>query len=271
MENQRVNPYKKRSAKVATKAGPKSRYGAAQDAFNRHVRNLVETDPKFFEKNHWHSVSYRDSRHKAPLISNGKMSVDAFYVKDVAVWVPHLIIKGYIPSCGKCRSKESVNLGSCRWVENPKLLYGVNSHRYFDTMYYRCMKCGSDFTGWHENTLATDANEIAGVLNYRMSRGFAVDAQLYSFIVNHNNDTTASIHQKLKGMLADKWMADATFYYRAVLSKQVKASNPKLLEGTNQQKLDAGYFKAYTLTDEQKRARRTRDELRQLTAEYESI
>jgi len=93
------NPYAKKRhpkvAKVAPTAPPKPRYGHAQEAFILHTRTRLEEDKKFFEENHWDRISYRDKRHHAPLASNGKMSVDELYVKDIACWVPHLITKGY--------------------------------------------------------------------------------------------------------------------------------------------------------------------------------
>jgi len=116
-------------------------------------------------------------------------------------------------------------------------------------MYYRCMACACDFLAWHEATVTQDASELTGMLSFRLSHGFVVDNELYSFIVNHTNNNTASIHQKLKRMLADAWMSSATHCYRAVLAGRVNQHNPNFLEGTNQSKLMVGYFKAPKLTD----------------------
>jgi len=154
------------------------------------------------------------------------------------VWLPHLIIPNYVPSCGRCLSKVAVSIDPTKWVENPKMLYGLFSHRYLDTKYYKCNDCRSDFVGWHPETLKKDAQEIAGVLNFRMSKGFAVDEALYTFITTHNTDSTALIHHRLKKSVADNWINNATHYFKAVLSNRVKKRNPDYLDGTNQQTLD---------------------------------
>jgi len=140
-------------------------------------------------------------------------------------------------------------------------LYGLFTHRYFDTIYYRCHDCKSDFVGWHPATLKADANEIAGILNFRMSQGFAVDDDLYTYIVTHNNDTTASIHQRLKKSLADNWINDTTYYYKAVLSNRVKKRNPNYVDGTNQRTLDMHLEILPELSVDEKRAKRLRSAL----------
>ena len=172
-----ANPYK-RSTPAAASSKPKARtkaaprHGPAQGAFISLVRKRVEAESRFFEKNDWCRIPHTN---RSLLASTAKISADAFYVKDVAMWVPHLIVKDYIPSCKSCGLTDAVDCSKFNWIENPKTLYGTNSHWYFDTMYYFCNRCKCDFAGWHESTLTTDADEIAGVINFRMSKGFAVD------------------------------------------------------------------------------------------------
>jgi len=252
------------------KAAPRARYGHAQEAFISNLRKRIDSEPQFFEKNDWSRVSFHQGKHKTTLAGNGKMTSDAFYVKDMAVWVPHLIIKDYIPSCSKCRLKDAVDISNRSWVENPKMLCGANSHRHFDAQCCHCTRCKGSFTGWHEVTLTTDADEVAGVINFRLSKGFAVDDELHSFIVSHSADTTASIHCKHKRMVADQWMCDATLCCRAVLSKRVKGQRPNFVEGANQQMLDRQCFHQQKLSEDQKRARRARDHLRRVTADFNS-
>ena len=93
-----------------------------------------------------------------------------------------------------------------------------------------------------------------------MSRGFAVDDELHSFIVTHNSDTTASIYERLKKAAADRWINDATFCHRAVLAKQVKTRNKNgvFLRGTNQSTLHSVLV---PMTEEMKRFRGDRCQL----------
>jgi len=264
------NPYKKRKPKLAPKPVAKPRYGLAQEVFISSTRTRVDGDSKFFEKCNWCRITHNDERHKSPLISNGKTSVEAFYVKDMAVWLPNRIAKGYRPTCPKCKSKNSVEEG-VKWVEHPKTLYGINNHRYFDTKYYHCSACVKKFTGWHPETMAIDAAEVTGVLNFRMSKGFAVDQELCSFITVHASDTTAQIFQRLKRQHADKWMYTATFYYRAVLAQQVRTTKFDVFKGSNQRTLDRNCFRVQQQTEAQKRYRRDRDELNRVTANYKAL
>jgi hypothetical protein len=65
----------------------------------------------------------------------------------------------------------------------PKILYGLNSHKYLDSMLYPCTKCKRCFTGYHKVSLHLDANIVFGYFNYFLGHGYAVDEQLYGFIV----------------------------------------------------------------------------------------
>jgi len=260
------NPYAKtgEKRKIIPKKPTKARCGPAQVSFIRDARRGIdEQGSLFFAAREWSNICFGFSRHSS-LVQPKKMSPEHFYCKPIAAWVPHLIIPSFVPTCPKCHSKESVDVSKTRWVENPKLLYGIFTHKYLDTVYYHCVKCQKDFLGWHMDSIKLDADEIAGILNYRLSKGFAVDEALYSFIVTNNSDTTASIHQRLKKMAADNWMNDATCCCRAVLAERVKtaSNNNKLyVSGTNQRTLDNVLIDTSKITPEEKKARSLRHKL----------
>jgi len=254
-----VNPYAKRKAPTEKlKPRPcKPRYGTAQAAFIEQTRVAIDADPFYFRTHEWTRIQCGGNRYTT-MTHPKKITVDSFYVKDLAVWIPHLLTPNYVPTCCRCLSKVAVGLDTTNWVENPKVLCGVFTHRHFDTKCCRCADCKSDFVGWHPVTLRHDAQEIAGILNFRMSKGFAVDDELHTFIVTHNTDTTASIHQKLKKGVADNWINDATHYFKAVLSNRVKKRNPNYLDGTNQRALDRHLEIVKDLGPAEKRAKRLR-------------
>lgn len=193
-----VNPYKKTAP--VRKPVAKPRYGPAQQAFITATRKLIDVIVDFFQKNDWQRM--RHCSHFS-LVAPKKLSVDSFYVKDMAVWLPHMILPHYTPSCSKCGLKTAVDPCRYRWVENPKLLHGVKSHRCLDTVYYYCGECNKEFTGLNPSTLTTDAQEITGILNFWTSNGFAIDEELYSHIDIHSSDTTSLTHQRLKAAHAD--------------------------------------------------------------------
>jgi len=99
----------------------------------------------------------------------------------------------------------------------------VKTHQHLDSVYYWCAPCNNDFLAWHEAVLESDAEEITGILNFRLSNGFAVDNELYSFVVAHGSDTTALTHQWLIALHNDHWIDYATMYHHAVFAKRVKA------------------------------------------------
>lgn len=261
-----ANPYAKAARKttvVPPKKPPKPRHGRAQETFIRETRRAIdEQGSLFFASNDWDNISIGSSGH-AGLINPKKLSPDHLCCKSIAAWVPHLIIPSFVPTCPKCLSKASVDVGNARWVENPKLLHGAFTHRHLDTVCHHCMQCPKDFLGWNMDSLKVDADKITGILNYRLSKGFAVDESLYSFIVTNNSDTTASIHQRLKKMAADEWMNNATCCCRAVLAQRVvtTGNNQRYVAGTNQQTLDHLLIDTSKFTPEEKRARNLRYKL----------
>jgi len=155
----------------------------------------------------------------ASLVNTKKISPDVFYVKDVAVWIPHMTTPNCVPSCAKCLSKELVDVNRYRFVENPKILCGLSNHGYLDSVYHWCGKCTGDFTAFNPATLQQDSQETMGTINFRLSQGFVVDEELYSFITSHSMDTTTSIHQRIKAMHSNRHVKESTHRYRAVLAK----------------------------------------------------
>lgn len=165
----------------------------------------------------------------------------------------------YIPSCARCGSKAHVDTNVTKWVENPKILHGTRSHRYFDTKCYSCNSCKSSFLAWHPDTLKADAQELAGILNFRFSHGFVVDDELYSTIVVESQESTAAIHQKHRQMIAHNYIMDATLHYRAIMLKRVKPYS-RVVEGTNQSTLDT-LLVPVDNEPAARRMRRTREDL----------
>ena len=56
--------------------------------------------------------------------------MDAFYVKPLACWIPHVLIPNHVPTCPHCKEKKFVNPQKARWINSPKILYGKDRHRY---------------------------------------------------------------------------------------------------------------------------------------------
>jgi len=215
----RINPYKKQRRDPVESEQSKTvvpRCGAAQAEFIQRTRKATSNDPSMLRDVDWRRISCSASL--LSMTCKKKISVNAFYVKDLAVWLPHIVIPDCVPTCHRCLSKSGVDVGSFRWVENPKMLYGVHTHRCFDTVCYKCHTCrGAEFAATREETIRLDGQEVTGMLNFRLSSGFGVDEDLCSFIVSHSTDTTAGTYQKIKDMHADQWVNYATLCHRAIL------------------------------------------------------
>ena len=258
---------KPKAPKKKVKPPPKPRHGPAQAKFIESTRLAVEKEQKaFFVDMDWSRIRYGGNR--GGTLVGKPIDPLSFYVKDIAMWIPHLMLPNYVPSCSKCQTKEMVDVNGFDWVENPKLLYGVCSHRYVDTIYYKCNKCTCTFLGFNAVTMETDAKEITGVLNFRMSQGFAVDENLYSFVISHSSDTTALIQQRLKKLAADEWMNDAACYFCGVAAKKVKARG-----GRNGREglIDNFLVDTSKVTPAEKKARHLRYRLTNIERELKSI
>ena len=97
----------------------------------------------------------------------------------MAVWVPHLIIHNHVPACPNCKKNKYVDVTKARWINSPKILYGVDSHRYLDTQLYPCHGCARRFAGYNKASMQVDANVYYGYFNFFLGKHYAVDEQLY--------------------------------------------------------------------------------------------
>jgi hypothetical protein len=238
-----------------------NRYGLAQEAFIKKTREAVKADLKFFEKNDWSRISLKPGLRNTSLNrSNDKAFIDvqSFYVRDLAVWIPHMIIKDHTPTCPKCERNKFV-MPTGTWAGRPKVLYGLRKHRYLDSIYYKChsAECGGKlFSGCNERSLQLDAVKIVGVFNFHLTSGCGVDEELYSYITNHSNDTTASIYKRIALMTTDEWMNDALYYYTAVRKQKVILQREGTLAADSRQRtLDRHLVKQAVETPRQKRQR----------------
>ena len=216
-----VNPYKRRKTVVVpVPKTPKPRCGKAQAEFIEKTRGRAKDDPTMLRGIDWRLIACSSSH--LSLTGAKKISVDSFYVKDIAMWMPHVVMTNCVPACNRCEEKTGVDVSRWSWVDNPKMLHGLHTHRYLDSVEYFCITCGKDFQAWNEDTLRMDGEEVAGVLNFRTSSNLAVDDELCSFVVAHSTDTTTLTHQRVKDLQSDHWVNMALACHRAVLANRVK-------------------------------------------------
>ena len=126
-----ANPYQKKSKRKpkTSKRLPQVRHGAAQAEFVAATRKAIDLKVNFFDENDWRSISMSHKRGTS-LAGKKRIRADDFYVKNVAAWVPHLMLAGHVPPCARCLAKDHVDVNNTKWVENPKLLHGTVTHRH---------------------------------------------------------------------------------------------------------------------------------------------
>jgi hypothetical protein len=169
-------------------------------------------------------------------------------VKPIAAWLPHLIIPRHIPTCPHCESSGRIDINRSKWVDRPKVLHGIDSHRYLDSYSYYCSGCCRSFYGYNEKSLELDSNKLLGIFNFHLSKGFALDNALYSCIVNHSHEPTAHIHRALALSTADRYIDSAIFYYRAVQANTVVPPRNFVDGNSTQTTLDAHLVKNSSLS-----------------------
>jgi hypothetical protein len=208
--------------------------GTDQWAFIKKTREEVKADPKgFLASNNWRNITPGGGRNDSTLLMRTdagakKVTIDSFYVRPIVLWVPHLLISNHVPSCPVCKVKDHVDVVKARWMNSPKVCYGLTSHKYLDSMLYPCNKCKRCFTGYHKVSLYLDANVVFGYFNYYLGHGYAIDEQLYSFIVDAaNTESTATIAKKLKRLQYNDYLDQYQLYLGAVRSDKVKPTLKK--------------------------------------------
>jgi hypothetical protein len=85
----------------------------AQWLFVKKVRGAIKKDHVgFFGEHDWKHIVPSSGHYDSHLLNKGNKktkSVESFYVKPLAVWVPHLLIRNFVPTCPHCQSKEYVS------------------------------------------------------------------------------------------------------------------------------------------------------------------
>lgn len=199
-------------------------YGAAQRLFIKTTREDIDLNQhNHFQCKDWRNLTPLGGKYVS-LNSDKKLDTDSFYVKPIASWVPHLLIPWCVPSCPNCKANTHVDIASSRWVQFPKLLFGVKSHRYLDTKLYPCRACNKEFTGYHKHSIEIDAKVIIGYFNFYLAGKCAVDDELYSFIVDWPDTSSARIARHLQKISAHNYFSDYQLFLHAVRAEKIKSA-----------------------------------------------
>ena len=200
---------------------------AAQWTFVKKVRASIDSNAKaYFEKHNWKNISPIGGRNDSGLLdpsSKRTTKADRFYVKAIACWIPHKLIPNHVPKCPQCESSRNVDPTKGRWVTCPKILYGVERHRYLDTWLYPCRNCARTFVGYDKKSMQLDAAVYYSYFPFYLGVKYAIDEELYRRIVLETaTEATAKVYKRLRLQAYEAFLADHAMYYCAVGQKKVK-------------------------------------------------
>ncbi|MGL5934273.1 MAG: hypothetical protein ACRCZI_01470 [Cetobacterium sp.] len=233
--------------------------GDAQWEFVKKVRGAIKKDHvAFFGQHHWKHIVPGSGSYDSHLLNKCNQTtnkVQDFYVKPIACWVPHLLIKNHVPTCPRCQSKEFVHTQRARFINSPIILFGMSTNKYLDTCLYPCDKCSKSFTGYNKQSMQLDAPVYFAYFNFYLGPGYAVDEQLYSHVIEEAaSQATAMIARRLKTHAYKRYYSDYQLYFAAAGVHKIsqpkkkqknikdlfpKISNDPALEGLKRMKRDA--------------------------------
>jgi len=193
-------------------------YSTSQREFIESVRKQIVENERFFDDHNWSNIVPKGGQNSS---SQRAVHADSFYVKPIASHVPHLLFK-IAPCCPHCNSRQFVNVTSARWINSPKILHGIGSNKHLDTMLYPCNKCKRHFAGYNKVSMSRDTDRTLGFFNVKLSKRFAVDEELHSFIVASWKTPTAQTRQTLEDVTTRKCLSDYKHHLHALRSKKIK-------------------------------------------------
>ena len=220
-------------------------FGKAQASFIRETRSSIDANAKsFFKGKDWRNITPCGGRFVGGL-SSSPLPLESFYVKPIACFVPHHLLPNHTPTCPHCESSSDVlTSGSMvKWIRQPKICYGVRSHRYLDTKLYYCDGCKRRFAGYDKKSLQLDAHQWAGYFPFNLSTQFAIDDELFSYIVNAGNLPTATIKKQLDRMSYQKYFSDHQYYLYLVGAKRIRIGQT-VSGDKNQSRIDSHFKKS---------------------------
>jgi hypothetical protein len=188
------------------------------------TRSAIKNDPRQFFKSHdWRCIVPTNGGRFDSTILSKPSTVEDFYVKAIAAWVPHLLVPNHIPCCPHCKVRRHVDIVKARWINCPKVLYGMSRYKYLDTVLYPCTKCGRRFAGYNKQSMQLDSSLYYGYFTFYLGHGFAVDDELHRFVVESaNTASTSSIDKKLQRMAYDAYYDDHQLYTTATGLKKIR-------------------------------------------------
>jgi len=160
----------------------------------------------------------------------GQLTPSYYYIRPLAVFIPHLIVKDHTPWCPTCQSNAEVHTENYRFAENTKPLFGLNEQRELDTVFYTCYGGTGGkhtFCAHHPDSLRLGGPKLLGIFRFFVADQFAIDEPLHTLLIKQQYTPTAQIARMLRELTEKKYVSDMIEYYtRSVRGESRRMSAP---------------------------------------------
>ena len=189
-----------------------------QREFVKIIHKQIDDNECFFDDHNWSDILPKGGRNSS---LQKAICVDSFHAKPVAAHVSHLLFK-VTPCCPHCNSQKFVNATGARWINNPKILCCIGSHKCFNAMLCPSDKCKRHFAGHNKLSMGHDSDRTLGFFDMKLSKSFAVDEELHSFIRSSWKIPMAQIRQSLEDIATRKHLSDCKDHLHALGAKKIE-------------------------------------------------
>jgi len=184
---------------------------------------------------------------KPPRPSKGQLSPTHYYLRTLAVFIPHLLIKNHTPCCPECKSNANVHVDGYRFVENTKPLFGLHEQRELHTVLYPCSGGGSQhtFVAHHNVSLQLGGPKLLGIFRFFVAKTYAIDEHLHSFVTSQPFAPTSHVAQLLAAMVEKKYANDLIEYY----TRAIRGETQTIRDGREVVRNDTDQLRVTNLAD----------------------
>jgi len=158
----------------------------------------------------------------------GQLTPSFYYIRPLAVFIPHLIVKDHTPWCPTCRSNANVHTDNYRYAENTKPLFGLHEQRELHTVFYTCYGgTGGKHTFCAHNpvSLQLAGPKLLGIFRFYVADQFAIDESLHTFLIKQQYTPTTQIARMLRDLVEKKYVSDMIEYYTRAVRGEARRVN----------------------------------------------
>jgi hypothetical protein len=176
-------------------------YCQSQRDFIETSRDAIINKDDFFSRHDWRMITPNNGKYCS-------LTKKLCTPRTSAVWVPQLLLPNFVPTCPHSKSNRFVSPSKACLQNSPKVLFGLKEHRYLDTLLYLCQSCKRCFGGYHPGSMRENMARFQGFFIFHFSGRFAVDKEMFSFLVSSSDLATPKICRIWEQMAVNAYLHD---------------------------------------------------------------